>query len=53
MVPSSDAQLMPLSHKTVIHASELLRHCADRIPIVTKIADSVYVESRKDHYSDQ
>ena len=43
----SDLHLMPLTYKTVIVASELLRRASYVLPPLTLLADSVYVSSLK------
>ena len=43
----SDLHLMPLTHKTVIIASEILRRASHLLPPLTVLADSVYVSSLK------
>jgi SAM-dependent methyltransferase len=45
---ASDAHLMPPVFRAVIATSEFLRRLAARFPPLTRIADSVYVESRKE-----
>ncbi len=42
---AADIELMPLSLRTVIRASELLRKTSRKMPPLCYVADSVYVES--------
>ena len=42
---AADIRLMPLSLRTVIRASELLRKTSRKVPPLCYVADSVYVES--------
>lgn len=44
-IQKSDADLLPLPYKMIIHTSEILRGMSKKIPVVKKIADSVYLYS--------
>lgn len=44
-IQGSDADLLPLKYKIVVRTSELLRHISGVFKPLTKIADSVYLES--------
>jgi ubiquinone/menaquinone biosynthesis C-methylase UbiE/uncharacterized protein YbaR (Trm112 family) len=44
-IQSSDADLMPLPYRMIIHSSEVLRRISDVVKPLRKVADSVYLES--------
>jgi len=44
-IQGSDADLLPFHYKMVVHSSEILRKISRVIKPLTKIADSVYLES--------
>jgi SAM-dependent methyltransferase/uncharacterized protein YbaR (Trm112 family) len=44
-IQASDADLMPARHRAVIRTSELLRKLNRTMTMLTKVADSVYLES--------
>ena len=44
-IQASDADMLPVRHRAVIHASEALRLLSRVVNPLTKIADSVYLES--------
>lgn len=44
-IQASDADLMPARHRAVIRTSELLRRLSGTFRSLTKVADSVYLES--------
>jgi 2-polyprenyl-3-methyl-5-hydroxy-6-metoxy-1,4-benzoquinol methylase len=46
-VQPSDLRLFPLRYRALVHASEALRFISGRIPILTKVADSLYVNARR------
>ncbi len=43
----ADMDLMPLSHRALIGLSELLKRASRHLPIMTRIADSVFLMSRR------
>jgi SAM-dependent methyltransferase/uncharacterized protein YbaR (Trm112 family) len=46
-IQRSGAGLMPLRYKIVIYASEILRRCSQAVPFLRRVADSLYIESKK------
>jgi len=44
-IQASDTDLMPLHYRMIIGASEVLRKLSHVVPPLTKVADSVYLES--------
>ena len=50
-IQKNDADLLPLPYKIIVHTSEILRGMSRKLPIMTKVADSVYLHSinRKNH----
>jgi len=46
-VQPSDLRLLPARYRALVHASEGLRRISDRIPILTKVADSLYVNAQR------
>jgi ubiquinone/menaquinone biosynthesis C-methylase UbiE/uncharacterized protein YbaR (Trm112 family) len=44
-IQASDADLLPLHYKMIVNSSELLRHISNIFTPLTKVADSVYLES--------
>jgi hypothetical protein len=44
---ATDLRFMPFSRRCLIRASEFLRVLSDHVPILTHLADSVYIESVK------
>lgn len=44
-IQRSDADLLPLRYKIIVHSSEVLRKISNVIKPLTKVADSVYLES--------
>ena len=44
-IQPSDADLMPLPYRMIIHSSEVLRRISDVVTPLRKVADSVYLES--------
>jgi SAM-dependent methyltransferase/uncharacterized protein YbaR (Trm112 family) len=45
---ASDTYLMPRRYRAVVHASEYLRKLSDRVPLLAKCADSLYVSARRE-----
>lgn len=43
----ADSDLMPMSHRALIGLSEFLKGLSKDLPVLTKVADSVFVFSRK------
>ena len=50
-IQGSDADLLPLRYKMVVYTSEFLRKLSGVIKPLTKIADSVYLESKNQNKS--
>ncbi len=48
-IQPSDADLLPFKYKMIIQSSEVLRWMSEIIKPLTKIADSVYLESENQH----
>ncbi len=46
-VQPSDLHLLLLRYRAVVHASETLRWLSNRIPILTKVADSLYITAHR------
>ena len=46
-IQGSDADLLPFHYKMVVHSSEILRKISRVIKPLTKVADSVYLESNQ------
>ena len=46
-VQPNDLRLLPRRYRAVVHASEALRRMSARIPILAKVADSLYVSARR------
>lgn len=46
-IQPSDARFLPWRYRTVIYLSELLRWLSVRLPVLARVADSLYVTSRK------
>jgi SAM-dependent methyltransferase/uncharacterized protein YbaR (Trm112 family) len=46
-VQPSDLQLLPIRYRALVRASEGLRRISAKVPILIKVADSLYVSSRK------
>jgi len=46
-VQPSDLHLLPARYRALVHASESLRWISGRIPILTRVADSLYINSRR------
>jgi SAM-dependent methyltransferase len=46
-VQPSDLRLLPVRYRALVHASEGLRRISGKIPILTKVADSLYVNARR------
>jgi ubiquinone/menaquinone biosynthesis C-methylase UbiE/uncharacterized protein YbaR (Trm112 family) len=44
-IQASDVDLLPLHYKMVVHSSEILRKISGIVSPLTKVADSVYLES--------
>lgn len=44
-IQPSDADLLPLPYRMIIHSSEVLRRISDVVTPLRKVADSVYLES--------
>jgi ubiquinone/menaquinone biosynthesis C-methylase UbiE/uncharacterized protein YbaR (Trm112 family) len=44
-VQKTDIDLMPPLYKIIVRTSEVLRKMSDKIPLMTKVADSVWLES--------
>ncbi len=44
-IQASDTDLLPLHYRMIIHSSEVLRRISDVVTPLTKVADSVYLES--------
>ena len=44
-IQKNDADLLPMRFKAVVHSSEFLRRLSRALPFMTKVADSVYLES--------
>lgn len=47
-IQPSDLRLLPGRYRAVVHASEALRAISEKIPILAKVADSLYISSRTD-----
>jgi ubiquinone/menaquinone biosynthesis C-methylase UbiE/uncharacterized protein YbaR (Trm112 family) len=52
-IQKSDVDLLPLKYKIIVHTSEVLRRISSIFPPLTKVADSVYLESINEHKSPQ
>lgn len=50
-IQANDVDLLPLKYKAVVYSSEILRKLSDIIKPLTKVADSVYLESINQHKS--
>ena len=50
-IQGSDADLLPLHYKMIVYSSEFLRKISGVIKPLTKVADSVYLESINQHKS--
>jgi SAM-dependent methyltransferase/uncharacterized protein YbaR (Trm112 family) len=48
-IQPSDARILPIRFKVVLGASEALRKLSQRFPLLTNMADSLYVTSRVEH----
>jgi SAM-dependent methyltransferase len=46
-VQPSDLHLLPARYRALVHASEALRSMSSAMPFLTKVADSLYVTSRR------
>ena len=44
-IQKNDADLLPLPYRIVVHSSEFLRGLSKKLPVLTKVADSVYLDS--------
>ncbi len=44
-IQKNDVDLLPTRFKIVVHSSEFLRRMSDNLPLLVKVADSVYLES--------
>ncbi|MBA3634672.1 MAG: methyltransferase domain-containing protein [Acidobacteria bacterium] len=44
-IQKNDVDLLPPHYKMVVHSSEFLRQISRKLPFITKVADSVYLES--------
>ena len=44
-IQGSDADLLPVKYKAIVYSSEFLRKLSGIIKPLTKVADSVYLES--------
>lgn len=44
-VQKSDIDLLPAKYKAIVHSSEFLRRLSRKLPLLVKVADSVYLES--------
>ena len=46
-VQPTDIHLLPARYRALVHASEGLRSISGRLPVLSKVADSLYVSSRR------
>jgi SAM-dependent methyltransferase/uncharacterized protein YbaR (Trm112 family) len=46
-VQPSDLHLLPVRYRALVHASESLRWMSNRVPVLTKVADSLYVDANR------
>lgn len=46
-VQPTDLHLLPARYRALVRSSEALRWVSGKVPILTKVADSLYVESRR------
>ena len=46
-VQPSDLHLLPMKYRALVHASEALRTMSQRIPVLAKIADSLYIKAQR------
>ncbi|HYM79325.1 MAG TPA: methyltransferase domain-containing protein [Candidatus Dormibacteraeota bacterium] len=46
-VQPSDLHLMPARYRAVVHASESLRRVSAKVPILTRVADSLYISAHR------
>jgi hypothetical protein len=44
-IQKNDVDLLPAKYKIVVHSSEVLRTISRAMPLMVKVADSVYLES--------
>jgi len=44
-IQASDVDLLPIRYKIIVYSSEILRKISNVIKPLTKVADSVYLES--------
>lgn len=52
-IQKNDADLLPPHYKIIVHTSEILRGMSKKLPVMTKIADSVYLHSRNQKNHDR
>lgn len=52
-IQRGDIDLLPLKYKIIIQTSEVLRRFSNAFPLLTKVADSVYLESVNERKSSQ
>lgn len=46
-VQPSDLHLLPARYRALVHTSEVLRRISKHVPVLAKVADSLYVSSRR------
>jgi 2-polyprenyl-3-methyl-5-hydroxy-6-metoxy-1,4-benzoquinol methylase/uncharacterized protein YbaR (Trm112 family) len=46
-VQPSDVRLLPAKYKAIVHTSEGLRRLSEHAPLLVKVADSLYIRSRR------
>lgn len=52
-IQASDVDMLPMRFKAIVQTSELLRKASRILPVLTKVADSVYLESVNEKSSPQ